>query len=369
VSAQAGAGAGAAPPNPLDGLYGFVRNHLAIVNALVLASGTVVGALDFLAPRLSILPRLVYTATAAVVVLMILAALAPAMVARALSALGLAMRRDDLIPLWKRPVWQIGVVLLGAVTVAGFASLAKAGQGGALASQFPEVRAWQDSLLSIRRDVADIGEGVRQANNKLDRVVESVDPANSADRCPDLECALQGGASSKTIRRLFERGAKVPGNPISDGELLRMAAINRGAGRLETVDLLFQHGISRDARFYPHYLSPGEVTKQGLRWARDVDDLAGSTRLLASRFNATGDADLGVWNDANGCFLRSSGGVTLLELAGLLGDEDLARHLIEGGSKLPSRPLACAMSNLGRRGYARVVFDPSTARVTGVKGS
>jgi hypothetical protein len=369
MSAQAGAAGPAQAGGPLKELYDFVRNHLAIVNGLVLASGTLVSVLDFLAPKLSILPKLVYSTTAAIVALMILAALAPALVEKALSLVGLAARRSGGKRLWRRPAWQIAVVLLGAVTIAGFASLAKAADGGYMAGKFPAVRSLQESLLSLQRDVADVGAGVRQANEKLDRVVASVDPANVADRCPDLECALQGGASSATVRRLFERGAKVPGNPISDGELLRMAAISRGAGRLETIDLLFQHGVSREAKFYPHYISPGEVTKSGLRWAREVDELAGSTRLLVSKFNPTGDVDLGVWNDANGCFMRTSGGVTMLELAGLLGDEDLARHLIEGGSKLPDRPLACAMSSLGKRGYARVLFDPATARVLAVRAS
>ena len=39
----------AARPNPMDGLYAFVRDHLAIVNAIVVASATLVGVLDFLA--------------------------------------------------------------------------------------------------------------------------------------------------------------------------------------------------------------------------------------------------------------------------------------------------------------------------------
>ena len=209
--------------------------------------------------------------------------------------------------------------------------------------------------------------GVRQANDKLDRVVDSVDPANVADRCPDLECALQGGASSKTIRRLFERGAKVPGNPISNGELLRMAAISRGEGRFESIDLLFQHGVSRDAKFFANYLSPGMVSREGLRWAKQVDEIAGTTRLNADPWNPTGDADLKFWNDAQGCFVRTSGGVTLLELAALLGDQDLARHLVEGGSTLPARPLACEPFSRKRAKYARVVIDVAAGKVVGVQ--
>lgn len=359
--------AAAAADEPLKGLYAFVRNHLAIVNGLVLSSGTLVAVLDFLAPKLSILPRLIYSATAAVVVLMVLAAFAPALVERALSALGLAMTRDDLVPLWRRPAWQVGVVLLAAVTVAGFASVAKAGQGGALASRFPELRAWQESLLSLRRDVADIGVGVRQANDKLDRVVASVDPANAADRCADLECALQGGASSKTVRRLFERGAKVPGNPVSDGELLRMAIVNRGEGRFETIDLLFQHGVARDTRFMANYFSPGEVSREGLRWAKEIDQAARLEKLASPTLNVTGDEGLKVWNRVTSCFFVASGGVTALELAALLGDRDMVAHLTAGGSKFPGRPLVCARKTVQGAGFARVVFDTVAARVRGVE--
>ena len=355
--------------SPLEGLYAFVRNHLAVVNALVLASGTIVAILDFLAPRISVLPRVLYSFTFGLVVLMALAAIAPTLVSRMLAAVGLVLARNDSFPLWRRPTWQVGVTLLTAVTIAGYVSVAKAGQGGLLASASPAVRGWQEDLLSLREEAGEIGAGVRQANDKLDRVVASVDPSNVADRCPDLECALQGGASSRTILRLFERGAKVPGNPLSDGELLRMAAISRGEGRFESIDLLFQHGVSRDARFFPNYLSPGMVSRAGLKWARQVDEIAGSTRNLpaAARFNPTGDEDLGVWNDAVGCFYTSSGGVTLLELAALLEDQDLARHLIEGGSKLLARPLICTPK--WRKGYARVVIDPVTGKVLGVKGS
>lgn len=227
----------------------------------------------------------------------------------------------------------------------------------------------QQRLAAIQSDVGEVKTGVRQANDKLDRIVAYVDPENLVDLCTDLMCAVHGGASSKLVRRLFERGARVPGNPIGDSVLLTMAAISRGEGRFETIDLLLQHGIDRDLRFLANFQTPGEVTLQGLRWARQIDELAGSTRLQSrfTRFNPTGDVDLGIFNDAMGCFQRTSNGITVLELAGLLGDHDLARHLIETGSKLPTRPLACSMRTEGQSWYARVVFDPATARVLGVK--
>lgn len=368
MSARAGA-ADAAGPNPLDGLYAFVRTHLAVANAIVLASGTVVAILDFLAPRLSVLPAVVYTGTAAVLALMVLAAVAPRAAAGALALAGLRVAGTESAPapLWRRPAWQASVAILAFVTAAGFASVAKASQGGLIASALPAAKEWQARLLSLDARVAQVGAGVDQANAKLDRVVAAIDPHVAADRCPDLECAIQGGASSATVRRLFERGARVPGNPINNGELLRMAAISRGAGRLETIELLFQHGVPRESRFLALYHSPGEVSREGLRWAAEVEARAHARRDSPSKFDASGDEELAVWNAAQGCFLRTSGGVTLLELAGLLGDGDLAARLIAGGSKLPARPLACSMRGMGGAGGARVRIDPGTGRVLGVE--
>ena len=352
----------------ISGLYAFVRNHLVVVNGLVLSSGTVVSILDFLGPRVSILPRVVYSITFGLVVLMVLAAVAPAIVGRALAVAGLVFTRGDPIPLWRKPAWQAAVALLAFVTAVGFASVAKASQGGLLASASPSVKSWQEELLVMRSEVSDVGVGVKAANSKLDAIATAVDPDNAADRCPDLECALQGGASSNTIRRLFEKGAKVPGNPINDGELLRMAAISRGAGRMESVDLIFQHGVDRNLRFLPSALGPGDLTREGVRWAREVVEVSGVHKLMPETFNPGGNEDVLAWNEMVGCFLRSSKGITLLELSALRGDNELVSHLLAGGSKPLVRPLVCSIDFLGKRGYARVVFDKTTGKVDGVKG-
>lgn len=156
---------------PLAGLYGFVRDHLAIVNAVVAASVTLVGVLDFLAPTLSVLPKTVYSATAILVGLMLISACAPALAARLIAAVGLAAGPAPSGPLWRRPAWQIAVAMLTGVTVLGFASVAKASQGGLIASSVPAVRSWQAALLGLRQGVADIGRGVDAANGKLDVLV------------------------------------------------------------------------------------------------------------------------------------------------------------------------------------------------------
>ena len=101
-------------------LYCFVSNHLVIVNGLVLTSETVVALLDFLVPRVPVLPRVIYSITLGLVVLTVLAAVAPAMVGRALAAIGLAFTRSDSIPLWRKPAWQTAIALLALVTAVGY---------------------------------------------------------------------------------------------------------------------------------------------------------------------------------------------------------------------------------------------------------
>ena len=164
-------------PHPLDGLYAFVRDHLAIVNAVVVASGTLVGALDFLAPRLSLAPVIIYSMTACLTLVMLLAAFAPGAAGRLISIAGGAAGRGGATPLWRRPAWQVAFSILLAVSIIGFSSVAKASQGGIIASQFPAARAVQEQLLGLRRDVADIKQGVDSANGKLDILVgDSKDP-------------------------------------------------------------------------------------------------------------------------------------------------------------------------------------------------
>ena len=357
--------------SPVNGLYGFVRNHLAIVNGLVLASGTVVALLDFLAPRVSVLPRVIYSITFGLVVLMVLAAVAPAMVGRALAAVGLAFTRSDSTPLWRKPAWQAAVTLLALITVVGYASVAKASQGGLIASVSPAVRSLQEDFLAMRGEVLDIGVGVKTANSKLDAISIAVDPDLAADRCPDLACAFDGGASSKAVRRLFEKGVKMPGNPLMDGVMLRMAAFSPSAERLKYVDLIFQNGIDRNFKIsHIAVLGPNELTPEAVRWSREVVEVSSFHRIKSHVKNTPGEhEDVHTWNDMAGCFFITSEGLTLLEFAALRGDTELVSHLLAGGSKPIARPLVCSIDFLGRRGYARVVFDKTTGKVGGVKGA
>lgn len=347
---------------PLEGLYGFVRNHLAIANSIVLAAGTLVAILDFLGPRLSLLPVIVYSATLGVVAIMGLAAFAPELVARSFSALGYAARRDDLIPLWRRPLWQASVVILLAVSAVGFASIAKASEGGMIASHSPTLKSLQSQLLSLDRGMADISRGVAQANDKLDKISLAIDPNNPADRCADLGCAVMNGASPAAVRKLIEKGAKVPGDPVNDGAYLLAAALSANPGRFQIIDMLAAQGIDKAMLLNGFLRDKGSLTKAGAVAARDVVDAARMRENPIARFiqMPTGNAGLDAWNDAMGCFLRTSGGVSLLEVAALMGDADLARHVLASGVALPKRPLACAWQGAGKGGSAKVLIDAAT---------
>ncbi len=177
---QPGAGQAAQPAHaaaPFAGLYDFIRTHLFVVNGLVLSCGTIVAALDFLAPRLSVLPKIVYATTAILVVAMMAAAIAPAAFGKLLGMVGLRARPDGAPPLWRHPAWQFGVALLLGVTIAGFASVAKASDGGLISGAIPAARTLQEALLGLHRGVADIRTGMDAANAKLDRLVaDSDDP-------------------------------------------------------------------------------------------------------------------------------------------------------------------------------------------------
>ncbi|WP_124450421.1 hypothetical protein [Paucibacter sp. KBW04] len=346
--------------HPFEGLYAFVSQHLVIVNSVLVACGTLVGALDFMAPRLALLPRLLYSCTALLALAMIAAALAPTLAARLWAATGRAWPwRGG--PMWRRPGWQFGVALLIGVSVLGFASVAKASQGGWIASAIPAARALQEDLLSIRAEVSDIKLGVGEANTKLDRIALAVDPSNAADRCADLDCAVSNGASPEAVERIFSKGAQIPGGPIPQGALLLAAALSPGAGRLEVIDLLVRKGLDLDLLIPPVLSDPATLTKQGRRAVADIQQAANfAANPLAKHGQAGGNAaakDLEAWNAVSFCFLRTSGGVSLVELAALLGDSELTAHLRARGAKPPERPLACQWKFGHAEGFARVEID------------
>lgn len=169
-------GVDAAQSKPFEGLYGFIRHHLTMVNAVVLFASTIVAAIDFLSPKLAGVPTIIYSVTATLVVAMLAAAVFPVAMGNILSKLGIGIEQGGL-PLWKRPAWRLCLLGLVGVSLAGFASVAHASQGGLIASRVSAARSLQESMLGISRDVADIRLGVDAANAKLDALVAgSLDP-------------------------------------------------------------------------------------------------------------------------------------------------------------------------------------------------
>jgi hypothetical protein len=71
-----------APHRSLKSLYAFVREHLAVVNGLILASGSACAAIEALAPGMPLLTRAIRAATALLVVIVIVLALAPHLAGR-----------------------------------------------------------------------------------------------------------------------------------------------------------------------------------------------------------------------------------------------------------------------------------------------
>jgi hypothetical protein len=166
----------AAQSRPFEGLYGFIRHHLTMVNAVVLFASTIVAAIDFLSPKLAGVPTIIYSVTAMLVGAMLAAAAFPVAMGKVLSKLGIGLEAGG-TPLWKRPTWRLCLLGLVGVSLAGFASVAHTTQGGIIASSVPAARSLQESMLGLSRDVADIRLGVDAANTKLDALVAgSLDP-------------------------------------------------------------------------------------------------------------------------------------------------------------------------------------------------
>lgn len=346
---MAAANAPAPAGGPISGLYDFVRNHLTIANQIIVASGTLVAVLDFMSPKLPMAPRIVYSATAAVLTLMVLASIAPGIVERAIAALGLARRAEVAEPLWRRPAWQFAVAILMGVTVLGWASIAKASQGGLIASAVPGARELQARLLAIEASLADTNAvvhetsaGVRDANAKLDRVAQSVDPDNAADKCADVGCAVEEGADAPYLRKLLAKGAPMPSDLPNQTMLMTRAMESSRSDRLETMDLLLAHGIDPNM---PMDIMRAESASELSDGARALADDASRTARLAefpARFMPADAPGTKAWNALGVCLIGSSRFLAPLELAAMRGDAELYAHLAAKGAKLPARPLVCA---------------------------
>lgn len=219
-----------------------------------------------------------------------------------------------------------------------------------------------ERLKQLQSDMTTVKSGVTIANEKLDKISAAVDPSRLGDRCADLSCAISEGASMNVLRRLFEKGARLPGNPQQEGELLKDAALGGNPDRLQVLSLLAQHGLDLSQRIHVFLVDRTKLSTRGAAVAQDFV-LAGRVKegVLGSMVIPTGSAVLDDWNTMAGFFLRSAGGLQLIELAAIMGDSELFRYLSDLKLPPPKKELVGIWQKRREGTFgARVTIDPQT---------
>ncbi len=300
--------------NRLAPTRAFIREHFVPLNNIVLLAGFAVAALDFLAPRLSMLPTIVFGATGALCCVLLLSAFTPGLLNRAVARLmmvaeGKALRAS--------PPWQLSVALLALITLLGGASLAKADSGGIIASSSNALASAQSSLLGLHARTAEIKVGTDRANAKLDAIAVKLEsPSFAGDACPEIECALGMGASKAALEKLLARGARLPTEPHAFGAALDRLSKGRNPARMGAVSVYLETKALPDinaralvvSRFDPH--ARGLIATQLPPPLRSrADDMLGHR----------GQCDMGA-------------GMRLTELAALNGDQELYDWLLARGA-------------------------------------
>ena len=223
---------------------GFIREHLVPFNTLLLLSASTMAALDFLAPRFSLLPLIVYCITAALCAALLLAAYAPGPLNRLVAAL---LQAVDATCLRSNPSWQISVAILGLTTMLGAVSVAKAGSGGILASSSKAVSTWQADFLGLQKAASQIKAGTGEANAKLDAITVKLNAATFAgDNCPTLDCAVGMGTSEATLKSFIAQGARLPTEPVALGAAINRLSKSRNPARVGTVGVYLDAGALTD---------------------------------------------------------------------------------------------------------------------------
>lgn len=78
--------------------------------------------------------------------------------------------------------------------------MANASGGGLISSAYPPAKSWQDRLLAVQTGVVSLQAGLASANDKLDRIANTIVPMHGYSGCADLVCAVAQGADAPTIR-------------------------------------------------------------------------------------------------------------------------------------------------------------------------
>ena len=330
---------------PFEGLYKFVQSHLLIVNAVVLFGTSVVAVLGYLFPPIKPILVLIYWFTGSLSVLMILAAFFPTTWSRVVRRFNFGQVDGGAlaVPLYQRPAWRGATVLFVGITLAGIVTLAKANLGEEIVDVFPALKQVQAALLSLNAKTDKIQSGVDRTNTKLDQIAEALDPNNPADRCPDLGCALIDGASRKTLEKFWAKGERFPNSNVQLADLMKRVMLSKSPVRLDTINFLMDHDFPSDIKISPAVLDQAELPKAGANLMAGAWQVADLGRNPTTKFTRVvqGDQTMNAWNDMAGCIVRTSGGLTPIQLAALTGDDVLFSLFVKRGLKMPAEPVSC----------------------------
>lgn len=190
-------------------IYDFVKEHVIPFNAVILMSITVSAVLDFLAPQAAYLAWVSYALAGLVLTIMMLELLhqRTAVNEESLSARLLGRLRSHPGPVWCSPAWQVVGVVAVIALVLGYASKARAAEGGLIASSAPNFRNVQVLLLGLQEDTRRIQTTLNGMDTKVDSIQTSVGGLEAALNGP-LEYLEQG--DYQYLRKHVAQGKKLP---------------------------------------------------------------------------------------------------------------------------------------------------------------
>ena len=220
-------------------IHDFVREHVIPFNAVILMSITVAAVLDFLAPQAAYLAWLSYVIAGLVLTVMVLELLhqRAAENGNSLSGRLLGQLRSPPGPLWNSPAWQVIGVIAVLALVLGYASKARASDGGLIASSAPNLRNVQVLLLGLQEDTRRIQTTLNGMDTKVDSIQASVGGMEAALMKSPLEYLLEG--DYPFLQKHVASGKKLPQGMPS----LLIGLNQKRDDRLELLELYIRHGF------------------------------------------------------------------------------------------------------------------------------
>jgi hypothetical protein len=220
-------------------IYDFVKEHVIPFNAVILMSITVAAVLDFLAPQAAYLAWVSYALAGLVLTVMVLEVLhqRAAVGGNSLSARLLGRLRSPPGPLWKSPAWQVIGVIAVIALVVGYASKARAADGGLIASSAPNLRNVQVLLLGLQQDTRRIQTTLDGMAPKVDSIQASVGGMEAAMMKSPLEYLSEG--DYPFLQKHVASGKKLPQSMSS----LVFGLNQKRDDRFDLLELYIRHGF------------------------------------------------------------------------------------------------------------------------------